>query len=197
VVAPPLNITPQHQTQNTVDQVPHFDLSVDQVPLEDDQIFLHAGELEYAQQRSKGSNVSQAYYMPDPADTYVLAFRQWMDKFGGGGPFGPMGSPGFVEAMGPRRDRSYLLDRCVGVELRRGVLVLKSAVLATTCITINNEEPTCMSWSHCMVAPVPPLSASTPEPLSLLTQLLPPPPPTHTSTGTPSTPASAPPVRPP
>ena len=34
------------------------------IPLEDDQIFLHIGELEYLEKRSKGLSLGQAYYMP-------------------------------------------------------------------------------------------------------------------------------------
>ncbi len=48
--------------------------------------------------------------MPAPADTYVVTFNRWLQRFGGGGPFGAMDA-GFVEALGPRLSREALLDR--------------------------------------------------------------------------------------
>jgi hypothetical protein len=35
-----------------------------QVPLEDDQIFLHIGELQYVAARQQGKSAAQAYYLP-------------------------------------------------------------------------------------------------------------------------------------
>jgi hypothetical protein len=35
-----------------------------QVPLEDDQIFLHIGELSYVAARQQGKSAAQAYYLP-------------------------------------------------------------------------------------------------------------------------------------
>ena len=32
----------------------------------------------------------QVYHMPGSSDNFVTAFRTWLDKYGGGGPFGPM-----------------------------------------------------------------------------------------------------------
>jgi hypothetical protein len=34
------------------------------VPLEDDQIFLHIGELQYVTARQQGKSAAQAYYLP-------------------------------------------------------------------------------------------------------------------------------------
>lgn len=81
-----------------------------QVPLEDDQIFLHLGEPEYATARAAGKTPSQAYYMPSRADSYVLGFRTWLDKFGGGGPWGQI-DDAFVNQMPPRLTKHELLDR--------------------------------------------------------------------------------------
>ncbi len=35
-----------------------------QVPLEDDQIFLHIGEMQYVAARQQGKSAAQAYYLP-------------------------------------------------------------------------------------------------------------------------------------
>lgn len=35
-----------------------------QVPLEDDQIFLHIGEMQYVAARQQGKAAAQAYYLP-------------------------------------------------------------------------------------------------------------------------------------
>lgn len=32
----------------------------------------------------------QVYHMPGSSDNFVTAFRTWLSKYGGGGPFGPM-----------------------------------------------------------------------------------------------------------
>ena len=40
-------------------------------------------------QRSAAS-VVQVYHMPGSSDNFVTAFRTWLNKYGGGGPFGPM-----------------------------------------------------------------------------------------------------------
>lgn len=80
------------------------------VPLEDDQIFLHIGELQLAAARQQGSlTVSQACYSPSKADTYVTAFRRWLVSYAGGGPFGDAAA--HVAALGPRLSRQQLLDR--------------------------------------------------------------------------------------
>jgi hypothetical protein len=34
--------------------------------------------------------VLQVYHMPGSSDNFVTAFRTWLNKYGGGGPFGPM-----------------------------------------------------------------------------------------------------------
>jgi hypothetical protein len=43
-----------------------FHASQPQVPLEDDQIFLHYGEAEFVAAKAKGKSAAQAYYMPSP-----------------------------------------------------------------------------------------------------------------------------------
>jgi len=42
-----------------------------QVPLEDDQIFLHIGELQYVAARQQGKSATQAYYLPSKVRTYM------------------------------------------------------------------------------------------------------------------------------
>lgn len=82
-----------------------------QVPLEDDQIFLHIGELQYVAARRQGKSAAQAYYLPSKADTYITAFRRWLASFGGGGPFGDVTQPNYLEQIGARQSREQLLDR--------------------------------------------------------------------------------------
>ncbi|GIL72273.1 hypothetical protein Vretimale_426 [Volvox reticuliferus] len=78
--------------------------------LEDDQIFLHLGEQEIARRREEGLSHSQMCYMPSQADTYVINFNRWTQKYGGGGPFGGT-DVSFLEAIGARLSRQQLLDR--------------------------------------------------------------------------------------
>ena len=47
--------------------------------LEDDQIFLHLQERTLAE---TSGNYAQACYLPTTSDRFVLAYRQWMEKFG-------------------------------------------------------------------------------------------------------------------
>ncbi|KAI8476799.1 MAG: hypothetical protein J3K34DRAFT_455631 [Monoraphidium minutum] len=84
-----------------------------QVPLEDDQIFLHYGEEAYVKARAQGLSVGKAYYMPSQADTYVAAFRRWLDDHGGGGPWGPPDAA-YAARLEPRLSREALLDRWAG-----------------------------------------------------------------------------------
>ncbi|WIA12495.1 hypothetical protein OEZ85_012528 [Tetradesmus obliquus] len=82
-----------------------------QVPLEDDQIFLHYGEAEFVAAAGKGKSAAQAYYMPSKADTYVVAFRSWIRHHGNGGPFGDVGRPEYRAQLQPRLSHPQLLDR--------------------------------------------------------------------------------------
>lgn len=84
-----------------------------QVPLEDDQIFLHYGEETYVRARAKGLSIGKAYYMPTQADTYVASFRRWLDDYGNGGPWGPI-DESYVGRLEPRLPREALLDRYSG-----------------------------------------------------------------------------------
>jgi hypothetical protein len=52
------------------------------------------------------------------ADTYITAFRRWLASFGGGGPFGDVTQPNYLEQIGARQSREQLLDRW-GVMLGR------------------------------------------------------------------------------
>ncbi|KAL6764549.1 hypothetical protein V8C86DRAFT_2471996 [Haematococcus lacustris] len=80
------------------------------VPLEDDQIFLHIGEVEYWKRRAAGAGPLAPYFLASPADTLVAAFRSWLDRQGGGGPWGHP-TPALVALLPPRQSRSQLLDR--------------------------------------------------------------------------------------
>lgn len=43
-----------------------------QVPLEDDQIFLHIGELQYVAARQQGKSAAQAYYLPSKVSNNAM-----------------------------------------------------------------------------------------------------------------------------
>jgi hypothetical protein len=43
------------------------------------------------------------------ADAYVVAFHRWLERFGGGGPWGPPAA--WAHLAGPRQGREQLLDR--------------------------------------------------------------------------------------
>jgi hypothetical protein len=64
----------------------------------------------YNQQRAAGRTPAQAYYMPTAADACVMGFRQWVDQFGGGGPFGLV-NEGYLTRLAPRQSKQALLDR--------------------------------------------------------------------------------------
>ena len=48
---------------------------------------------------------------PLQADTYITAFRRWIARFGGGGPFGDVTQPDYLQQIGARQSREQLLDR--------------------------------------------------------------------------------------
>eukprot|EP00955_Chlamydomonas_euryale_P060562 357756-Chlamydomonas_euryale.AAC.3 len=52
------------------------------------QIFLHHGELELFKRRAAGGRYGQLVYVPSPADTFVIGLHRWLERYGGGGPFG-------------------------------------------------------------------------------------------------------------
>jgi nitrite reductase/ring-hydroxylating ferredoxin subunit len=82
-----------------------------QIPLEDDQIFLHFAEEELWRRRSRDDSDNQAQYLPSAgADCFERAFRQFLSTFGGGGPFGRPGLDASA-ALPPRLTRTQLLDR--------------------------------------------------------------------------------------
>lgn len=62
------------------------------------------------------------------ADTYITAFRRWLSSFGGGGPFGDVTHPNYLEQIGARQSREQLLDRCVGT---CGVVQAREAAVET------------------------------------------------------------------
>ncbi|KAG1675234.1 hypothetical protein FOA52_016265 [Chlamydomonas sp. UWO 241] len=80
------------------------------VLLEDDQIFLHEGEIELFKRRAAGGKYGALVYTPSQADTYVIALHRWLELYGGGGPFGKV-DDAYVARMGPRQSRLQLLDR--------------------------------------------------------------------------------------
>jgi hypothetical protein len=47
--------------------------------------------------------------MPGSSDAYVMAFRGWLDRVAGGGPFGPQNAA-WLAAAGPRLSKTELLD---------------------------------------------------------------------------------------
>jgi hypothetical protein len=56
---------------------------------------------------------AHAAWFPLQADTYITAFRRWLASYGGGGPFGDVTQPHYLEQIGARQSREQLLDRCV------------------------------------------------------------------------------------
>lgn len=60
------------------------------------------------------------------ADTYITAFRRWLASFGGGGPFGDVTQPNYLEQIGARQSREQLLDRCVHARVCARVYVVKT-----------------------------------------------------------------------
>lgn len=53
--------------------------------------------------------IGQVYYMPGASDAYVATFRTWLEKIGGGGPFGPQNAK-WLAAAGPRLSPTQLLE---------------------------------------------------------------------------------------
>ncbi|KAL4448455.1 hypothetical protein ABPG75_005674 [Micractinium tetrahymenae] len=65
-----------------------------------DNVFLNGQDriLAGAGQEEERSSWRKLYYMPTPADTLVAAYRNWLDKEGGGGPFGSLADPSSIAA---------------------------------------------------------------------------------------------------
>eukprot|EP00897_Mesotaenium_endlicherianum_P005115 jgi/Mesen1/4631/ME000239S03902 len=80
--------------------------------LDGDASLLHRQERELAQAaggEASGKSGQQAQFMPAGSDTYVIAFRKWLSRFGGGR---PEWAPGIDPALPPLiTDRTKLLDR--------------------------------------------------------------------------------------
>ncbi|KAH7622547.1 hypothetical protein Ndes2526B_g03378 [Nannochloris sp. 'desiccata'] len=77
--------------------------------LDDDNIFLHLQERESVERGLTEKPIGQVYYMPGSSDAYVMAFRGWLDRIAGGGPFGPQNAA-WLAAAGPRLSKTELLD---------------------------------------------------------------------------------------
>lgn len=71
--------------------------------LEDDQIFLHFQE-RYLEKLGGSEAYKQAFYLPTPADTFVVALRDWVNRYGAD-PFPGQRLPGAIE------NPDLLLDR--------------------------------------------------------------------------------------
>lgn len=77
--------------------------------LDDDNIFLHLQEREIVANNISEKPVGQVFYMPGASDSYVTSFRTWLNKIGGGGPFGPQDKK-WLERAGPRLPPHQLLE---------------------------------------------------------------------------------------
>lgn len=77
--------------------------------LDDDNIFLHMQEKEAVEHGLAEKPVGQVYWMPGASDAYVAAFRTWLERAAGGGPFGPQNAA-WLAAAGPRLPQSELLE---------------------------------------------------------------------------------------
>eukprot|EP00624_Nannochloropsis_granulata_P003534 evm.model.NODE_27969_length_46271_cov_24.043224.5 len=59
--------------------------------LDDDNIFLAVQERRLVMgEGDSTASWAKRYYLPTKADLFVAQFRKWIEKFGGGGPFGPL-----------------------------------------------------------------------------------------------------------
>jgi len=78
--------------------------------LDGDNVYLLCLEHDVAEQQAAGRGGWRKYYfMPTAADTLVAMFRNWMDKTGKGGPFGPLHN---AKGYGPLiTDHRVLLNR--------------------------------------------------------------------------------------
>jgi hypothetical protein len=77
--------------------------------LDDDNKFLHWQERAASARGLGRAPVGKVYHMPGPSDAYVMAFRGWLEKVGGGGPFGPQ-DEAWAAAAGPLLPDAQLLD---------------------------------------------------------------------------------------
>lgn len=57
------------------------------------------------------NNVNSMFYLASPADAWPAAIRNWVMRFGGGGPFGPVTSPEWLARAGPAQDKEQLINR--------------------------------------------------------------------------------------
>lgn len=70
--------------------------------LEDDQIFLHYQE-RYLEEKGGSANFAKAFYLPTPADLFVLQLRQWVNQYNA--------EPFSGEALPPPLPKEALLER--------------------------------------------------------------------------------------
>ncbi|GAQ78701.1 Pheophorbide a oxygenase [Klebsormidium nitens] len=77
--------------------------------LDSDLMILHLAEKRLQREGGGTDNWSRAYFMPTAADRYIVAFRRWLTKHGGGQPdFGPQPEPAPTAAQPGRME---LMDR--------------------------------------------------------------------------------------
>ena len=77
--------------------------------LDDDNIFLHLQEREAVERGLTEKPIGQVYYMPGASDAYVVTFRNWLERWAGGGPFGPQNKEWLARA-GRRLTQDELLE---------------------------------------------------------------------------------------
>ena len=52
----------------------------------------------------------QVYHMPTSSDAFVVALHNWLNRWGGGGPFGAIDAS-WLQRIGPQLTQDKLLDR--------------------------------------------------------------------------------------
>ncbi|KAL6778308.1 hypothetical protein ACKKBG_A17685 [Auxenochlorella protothecoides x Auxenochlorella symbiontica] len=90
--------------------VPRFATHLDALKiLDDDVVFLHLQEEKVVKAGLATKPPGQVYHMPGASDALVTAFRTWIQKMAGGGPFGAQ-DEGWLARAGPRLGQTQLLD---------------------------------------------------------------------------------------
>lgn len=121
--------------------------------LDGDLVFLHGQEREMRKpQYGWQDNIDRTFYMPTRSDEGVRAFRQWIVKFGSGGPKWADGVSGELGPFNPSRE--FLMDRyhqhtvqcsaCRGA--LRNIKILKTLMTAVSVLgaTAVWSRPACL-----------------------------------------------------